>query len=91
MLMMKAGKFAVAMARSLVGCEDLEARDHLRQWNRCVAVFPILELLLISNEDKEIVIGALEMHLELGGLAASHLDWFDRVACRGLTGDSSML
>jgi hypothetical protein len=71
----ESGEVGRVMAHSLVACEDLEAADHLRQWNGGVAALPLVEILLAVKEDKEIVIGALEMHLELGSLAASHLDW----------------
>lgn len=67
------GGSIVRALHTLVVCsEDLEGRDEMGQRNRSVALYPLLVSLDVVNEDEVVVLGALEVDLGLGSLAASH-------------------
>lgn len=53
----------------LVGDEDLEAADDLGEGHALV-LLPVLDGLLAVGEDHEVVLGALEVDLDLGGVSA---------------------
>jgi hypothetical protein len=57
----------------LVGLEDLEGRDEVREGNAAVRE-PLLVGFGVVNEDDEVVLGALVVHLGLGSLALRHFD-----------------
>jgi len=75
----------LALGALLVGEEDLEGRDKVRQRDAGVAL-PALERLNVVDKDDEVVVAALEVDLVLGSLAASHCVvlvgvWSGKVEC----------